>query len=285
MYVGGNTPSGATPLVVSDDVVEWWRQAKQDLESLGAEVILAPDFPVVTGYENDELLPEDLPRRSADWMKKERGPLVAHAWNNFLISNQDPKTPNIASVNELEIYPDSMMTPPELKNMDLVNYSIPWTKLAGYVEESSLCELEGLDTTVPLLERMRKALLDNYLAKYKCHCFAFPAAGDVGAENADVDDVSAQHAFSNGVFYSNGNRALHHLGVPTTTVPMGIMAKKRMPVGLTFAGRAYDDINLLKWAYAFEQKTKNRVAPPMTPPLKSDIISLSPHSPFLTPKI
>jgi amidase len=45
---------------------------------------------------------------------------------------------------------------------------------------------------------------------------------------------------------ANGNLAIRHLGVPTVTVPMGVMADIGMPVGLTFAGRAYDDSTLLR---------------------------------------
>jgi amidase len=42
----------------------------------------------------------------------------------------------------------------------------------------------------------------------------------------------------------------------------------RMPVGLTFAGRAYDDTALLRLAAAFESLAPRRVAPPRTPPLR-----------------
>lgn len=51
----------------------------------------------------------------------------------------------------------------------------------------------------------------------------FPEIGDVGWADADVNDASAQHAWTNGVKYSNGNRAIRHLRVPTVSVPMGIM--------------------------------------------------------------
>jgi amidase len=40
-----------------------------------------------------------------------------------------------------------------------------------------------------------------------------------------------------------------------------------MPVGLTFAGRAYDDSTLLRLASAFESTGTKRLIPPRTPPL------------------
>ena len=57
------------------------------------------------------------------------------------------------------------------------------------------------------------------------------------------------------------------LGIPTVTVPMGTMADIGMPVGLTFAGRAYDDNTLLALAAAFEATGSRRTEPPRTPRL------------------
>jgi len=50
-------------------------------------------------------------------------------------------------------------------------------------------------------------------------------------------------------------------------VPMGTMADTGMPVGLTFAGRAYDDTALLTLAAAFEATGSRRTVPPRTPAL------------------
>jgi amidase len=50
-------------------------------------------------------------------------------------------------------------------------------------------------------------------------------------------------------------------------VPMGLMRDIRMPVGLTFAGRAHDDTALLRMAAAFERLAPRRTEPPRTPRL------------------
>ena len=73
----------------------------------------------------------------------------------------------------------------------------------------------------------------------------FPAVADVGPADMDVNPASADLGWRNGVWVANGNLAIRHLGIPTVTVPMGTMADIGMPVGLTFAGRAYDDVALL----------------------------------------
>jgi amidase len=101
----------------------------------------------------------------------------------------------------------------------------------------------------------------------KLDAVLFPTNADVGPADADINPVSADIAWSNGVWVANGNLAIRHLGVPTVTVPMGIMADIGMPVGLTFAGRAYDDSNLLRLASAFEATGSKRQVPPRTPPL------------------
>ncbi|KAH6647873.1 amidase signature domain-containing protein [Truncatella angustata] len=273
MYIGGPVPQGATPVFTNDAVKRLWDNSRKQLEELGAEIVIVPDFPVVTAYENPSLLPEGSSRLPEDWPWYERGPLVAHGWDTFLRVNADPHYPSLRSVNEFEIFPHSMRTQAELEHLPMSN-GIHWGKLAGYTEKTSFYDVDSLDSAVVTLEELRKILLDDYLEQLNCHCFVFPSQGDVAAADSDVNPKTAAHAWKNGVFYSNGNRALRHLGIPSVTVPMGVIEDKGMPVGLTFAGRAYEDENLLKWANAFEKKTRLRTAPAYTPSLPSDIIQL-----------
>jgi Asp-tRNA(Asn)/Glu-tRNA(Gln) amidotransferase A subunit family amidase len=55
-------------------------------------------------------------------------------------------------------------------------------------------------------------------------------------------------------------------GFPAVTVPMGY-THEDLPAGLTFLGDAFDEGTLIKFAYAYEQATQHRHAPPMFPPL------------------
>lgn len=274
MYIGGPTPPGATPVTTCAEVIELWQQAQRDLEALGAEIVIVPDFPVITAYENPNLLPKDCPRLPKDWLAVERGPLIAHGWNGFLRHNNDPKFPNIASVDPSSIYPESLRTDSELKVLDRSN-AIHFPRLSDYIQQGSLPDVRDLGPALTALEGMRKYLLEDWLKELECDCVVFPAAGDVAKENADVNDENARYARQNGVFYSNGNRALRHLGIPTVSAPMGIMGEKKMPVNLTFVGRAYDDLNLLGWGNAYETKTKKRIPPPLTPAISSDFVTVS----------
>lgn len=266
MYVGGLPPRGVEPVFTCDAVTELWSQAKRDLEALGAQVVTVDDFPAVTSYENAQLLPDDCPRLPESWANIERGQLIAHAWNDFLKANGDSAAPDISTVDTSEIYPDRLRTAPERKYLAPAN-NIHFSRLAEYVQTTPLYETEDMAKALQTLETMRKRLFDDYLTTYGCDCFVFPAAGDVGAADADSNDASAEHAWKNGVKYSNGNRAIRHLGIPTVSVPMGVMPDKKMPVNLTFASRAYEDVRLLKWATAFETATQRRTSPGLTPSL------------------
>ncbi len=54
--------------------------------------------------------------------------------------------------------------------------------------------------------------------------------------------------------------------VPSLTVPAGF-TPERLPVGMTFLGRPYADIDMVRFAYAYEQATHHRVPPASAPVL------------------
>jgi Asp-tRNA(Asn)/Glu-tRNA(Gln) amidotransferase A subunit family amidase len=54
--------------------------------------------------------------------------------------------------------------------------------------------------------------------------------------------------------------------VPSIVVPAGF-TRDNLPAGITFLGRPYDDGNMIKFAYAYEQATHHRRPPASTTPL------------------
>ncbi|WP_246680689.1 amidase family protein [Mesorhizobium sp. B3-1-9] len=124
--------------------------------------------------------------------------------------------------------------------------------------------MKGLETT-------RRIDFEDWLDANRLDAVVLPAVADVGPADADVDEASARLAWRNGTWVANGNLVWRHLGIPTVTVPMGTMADIGMPVGLTFAGKAYDDVALLTIAGDYERATRRRTVPPRTPALAGDV--------------
>lgn len=57
--------------------------------------------------------------------------------------------------------------------------------------------------------------------------------------------------------------------VPAIVVPAGFTTDK-LPAGITFMGRPYDEATVIKLAYAYEQATHHRIPPGTTPPLAGE---------------
>jgi amidase len=275
MYIGKEDPQ-AQPVHTRQSVIDLWTQARTDLEALGATVVEV-EFPVVTNYESHgpdtTLNVKGLPDH---WGEAERGVVIAYSWDDFLLTNNDPALPSASAVDAPRIFP---------RNSDEIQWKYSEiSNLVGYDTlfdvlwdrgSKSIFEISGFKQACLALEATRKKDLEDWMEFNELDLIVFPANGDVGQANADINDDSARHAWKNGVKYSNGNRALRHLGVPSVSVTMGIMEDTMMPVGLTFVSKAYDDNNLLRYAYAYEQKSKRRRPPPLTPSLDTDEIGSS----------
>lgn len=275
MYIGGHDPQ-AKPVATSRQVIDLWERARGDLESLGATVV-ETDFPLVTNYEDDSVSghANNVVGFTPDWNSKERGELVAYTWDDFLRENQDPHLPDLAHADGEKIFPRPPGLIPDryMENKNVMNYP-RLVELARHRNGKSIWEINGVADALPALEAQRKRDLEDWLDTHALDLIVFPANGDVGQADLDTNDASAQHALQNGVKYSNGNRAIRHMGVPTVSVCMGMLPASKMPVNLTFAGKHGKDCQLLRYAYAFEGQSGRRFAPPVTPELITDRIPL-----------
>jgi len=248
-------------------VIDLWKDARQALEAAGAEVIEV-DFPLVSNCEGDRPGAPTVFTRglvSREFLHDELWELSAWAFDDFLRANNDPALNRLADVDGPKIFPHDPGTLPNRED-DLAAGMDEYVRMA----ERGITPWNEI-STVPDglrgLEQTRRIDLEDWMDKLGLDAVLFPTVADVGPADADVNEASADIAWSNGVWVANGNLAIRHLGVPTVTVPMGVMADIGMPVGLTFAGRAYDDSALLRFAAAYEATGSKRLIPPRTPPL------------------
>lgn len=248
-------------------VIELWQAARQALEAAGAEVIEV-DFPLVSNCEGDRPGAPTVFTRglvSKEFLHDELWELSAWAFDDFLRANGDPHLNRLADVDGPSIFPHDPGTLPNRED-DLAAGMDEYVRMAQR-GITSWDQISTVPDGLRGLEQTRRLDLEDWMDTLGLDAVLFPTVADVGPADADVNEASADIAWSNGVWVANGNLAIRHLGVPTVTVPMGVMADIGMPVGLTFAGRAYDDSALLRFASAFEATGSKRMIPPRTPPL------------------
>ncbi|MDQ0728356.1 amidase [Microbacterium sp. W4I20] len=266
--IGG--PTGQR-IETRESVIAQWEAARRDLESAGATVVEV-DFPVVSNYEGDRTGAPTIATRglvSPEYLRREIVDLSAWSWEDFLQANGDPALSTLADVDGASIFPHPEGALPDRYtgfDDDIADYP-SWVAAHPDVEIADMPELEsGLRG----LEETRRRDLEVWMDVLGLDAVVFPAVADVGPADMDVNAASADLGWRNGTWIANGNLVVRHLGIPTVTVPMGLMRDIGMPIGLTFAGRAYDDTRLLQLAAAFEAigaPDTRRTPPPRTPRL------------------
>ncbi|MFJ3610725.1 MULTISPECIES: amidase [Streptomyces] len=282
MYINADPDAGTNPdggiggqtgqrVDTRPSVIALWEAARRDLEAAGAEVVEV-DFPVVSNYESDRPGAPSLLTRglvSREYLTFEIEDLSAWAWDDFLRANGDPALPSLADVDGDRIWPKQEgELPDRYEGFDDTIGEYP-----RFVRErpyASLADMPLLEAGLRGLEETRRVDLEEWMDGLGLDAVVFPAVADVGPADMDVNVASADLGWRNGVWVANGNLVPRHLGIPTVTVPMGTMTDTGMPVGLTFAGRAYDDNALLSLAAAFERTGSRRTVPPRTPRLPAE---------------
>ncbi len=249
-------------------VIDLWEAARRDLEAAGAEVVEV-DFPVVSNYEGDRpgaptigtrgLIPEG-------YLDREILELSLWSWNEFLQTNGDPNLNSMTQVDGAKIFPHPEGALPDRYaelDFDVQEYT-RYARVNGVPE---LTEIPLIPEGVRGLNETRRIDFDEWLAGLRLDGVVLPAVADVGPADMDVNEASADLGWRNGTWVANGNLVWRHLGIPTVTVPMGTMHDIAMPVGLTFAGRGWDDTALLRYGAAFEALRPRRTEPTRTPRL------------------
>ncbi|WP_218221731.1 amidase [Nesterenkonia sp. Act20] len=263
--LGGSTGRAIRP---RDSVLELWDAASASLTEYGA-ALTDCDLPVLSNYEGDRPGAPTITSRGlvpAEYLRQEVTELSAWAWEDFLQANGDETLHSLTQVDGNQIFPapDGAL-PDRYDGFDDDIATLP--ELIRQRPDLQLEDLPLMEEGIAGLVRTREQDFEEWLDQLGLDVIAFPAVADVGPADADVSPSSAEAAWRNGVWVANGNLVWRHLGIPTVTVPMGTMPDTGMPVGITFAGRAYDDVRLLRVAAAFEATGHRRTEPPSTPRL------------------
>ncbi len=274
MYTGTD-PEISEPIHVRPSILKLTQEARAVLTKLGAHCIDV-DLPVVSAYEKDRAGARSLVERGmlpSGWNEIEINDLVSASWDEFLRLNSDPKHPSIGDINPRIIHSD----PPEAvdtrrtsvahEGQDEISYDYIVNRARRGAVPRSPLDFDQLGEVCVGLERARKELFEQWLTDLELDGIVFPSNADVAPSNADVDSVSSEIAWRNGTVFSNMNHVMRHLGIPSVSVTMGTMEDTGMPVGLTFAGPAYSDNELLKWAFDYENASTKRTAPESVPEL------------------
>jgi amidase len=205
-------------------------QALDTMKHLGAEIIDPADIPTTGKFsepENEVLLYEFKADLNAHLARL--GPNApVHSLQEIIEFNERNAD------REMSYFGQDLMIKAQAKG--------PLTSPA-YLKALQLCG-----------ELSRKQGIDAIMAQHKLDALVAPTAGPAWL----IDLPNGDHS-GGGDFTSPAAVA----GYPHITVPAGYVFG--LPVGLSFAGRAYSEPVLIRLAYAFEQATKFRKPPKLLP--------------------
>jgi Asp-tRNA(Asn)/Glu-tRNA(Gln) amidotransferase A subunit family amidase len=112
-----------------------------------------------------------------------------------------------------------------------------------------------------------RELIESLLARYDLDAFVIqygstpPLAKNVSGAAAPAGGRDSRELRGGGLVSSTG--------LPGIVMPAGY-TKDNLPVGIEFIGKSFDDLRLLQVAYGYEQATKKRHSPQITPPLPGE---------------
>ena len=256
------------PLYIRPSILKIWKNAVRQLEACGADIIEI-DFPLQALYNANPTqltLFEEKGYLPKGWMETERTKLNPLFAEIFLKSCESDDYPSWASLDSTLTFPNPVESVDEERNANTI-----YDKITHYVQEGlpTLSEVQHLVDGLQGLENIRKQEFECWLQSEGLDGLVFPANSNIGEANSDMVGASYVTSLEQGNYYSNGNEMLRHLGIPTVSVPMGVMEDTDLPVNITFCGPAYSDNTLLSWAYAYEQATGHRTPPKRTPAIES----------------
>jgi amidase len=252
-------------------MLKLWDAFVAKLVAAGAEVV-ETDFPVVSNYEADRAGAPNIFNRGivpAEFFDAEIWDLSIWSWDYFLKLNGQSDLHTMTQVDGPKIFPapDGALKDRYAEfDFDPADY-VKRAKEKGIIDPFNGPDSKIFAKGLAALEETRKRDLEDWLSENGFVAAIFPTLTDVGPADSDVNESSANKTWRNGVWVATGNLAIRHLGIPTVNVPLGTAEDIGMPFGLTIAGAAYSDAELLRLGSIFEALNPVRTVPTRTPEL------------------
>ncbi len=256
-------------------MIDLWERTAADLRAQGAEVVEV-DFPLVENYFEDRPGAQSMYTRGyvpSAWRSLETGDYASFWMEKFLKSNKDSNYPSWANVDPATVFPYPSRLPAD-PDATTRSYANRIEAIKTRMPED-LFSVPGLREAVEGWDRTREEDFDAWLEANDLDLLAFPSVADIGKANADVNVASNTAAHAYGVGRSATDHVMRIFGLPSVSVPMGLLSDIAMPMNVTFAGVPYTDNELLSIAYDYEQATQHRVPAPRTPALTQDVVTLA----------
>ena len=251
-------------------MLKLWDTFVANLVAAGAEVV-ETDFPVVSNYEADRAGAPNVFNRGivpAEFFDAEIWDLSIWSWDHFLKRNGQEDLNSMTKVVGEKIFPaPNGAIPDRYAEFDIDISEYVTRAKAGVADPFNSEKSEIFAKGLAALEETRKRDLDDWLAEHGFAAAIFPTLTDIGPADSDVNESSADLTWRNGVWVATGNLAIRHLGIPTVNLPLGTAEDIGMPFGLTIAGAAHSDAELLRLGSIFEALNPVRTVPPRTPEL------------------
>ncbi|MGG6264924.1 amidase [Leptolyngbya sp. AN03gr2] len=246
-YVGQGDPANGESFPIDPEVLAAFENAKDFLEAQGATLVEV-DIPAHKTWFT-EFPPEGYPESSAERIAQTRAYYYEHIIKGY-------NNPEISSfVDLLDLIPQ-----------DNPNYEYV-AGIANTISEGDAkpwSEVPEVDQALTAIAELRTNEYENFMSENGIDAFVFPTLNYLAPPQGEgADEVYSLYGALPARFEAN------ILGVPAVTVPMGY-STEGIPMSLEFMGNYFGEAEILGYAYDYEQATKLRRLPDLTPPLPGE---------------
>lgn len=251
-YIGKGDPALGESFPLDPQVAAAFEQAKKVLRAQGAKLVEV-DIPAHTTWFIDTNAGATLPGYPPPTSRRNIQSRSFY-YEQLIRGYRNQKIPSFVTL--LDLVPE-----------DNPNYSYIQTNAQAIAtgEAKPWEELPEVAQALSAISILRSAEYENFLKENGIDAFVFPTLNYVAPPQGEgADQVYALYGSLPARFEAN------ILGVPAIAVPMGY-TQEGIPMSLEFMGNYFGEAEIIGYAYDYEQATKFRQLPALTPALKGEV--------------